>query len=67
MPRDMSTDDVLARLRSACQAAGSQRQWALANDIEPVRVSLILSRREQPSQRVLEALGLQRVTVYREA
>lgn len=63
---DLSADDVRRLLGEACAAAGSQRQWALARGIEPIRVNLILSGREPPSPRVLEALGLERITVYRE-
>ncbi len=58
-------DEMLGRLRQACEEAGSHRQWAIARGIDPIRVTQALVRREAPAPAILQALGLERVTVYR--
>ncbi len=59
-------DELLGRLRLACEEAGSQRQWALARGIDPIRVTQALVRREAPAPAILEALGVERLTIYRD-
>lgn len=60
-----TTDKVLSELRKACDDAGSQLAWAEANGLSPSFVSDVLKERRDPSDRLSEALGFERVTMYR--
>lgn len=67
MTRKVITEGaVRERLEKACAAIGSQRQWALQNAISPSNVNDFLKGRSVPTSSILAALGLERMTVYRE-
>jgi len=59
--------DVCRRLSKACKEAGGQRAWAEAHGVSPTYVSSVLHSRIEPGKAILQALGLVRVVVYREA
>lgn len=62
----MTKEQVIAALRQACVSAGSQGAWAAAHGVSPTYVSDTLSGRRDLSDKVLAALGLERVIVYRD-
>jgi hypothetical protein len=62
----LTETQVIERLRAACEAAGGQRAFALAHKFTPAYVHDVLHRRRPPADRILDALGLERVTIYRE-
>jgi len=49
-------DDMLEILRKACDEAGNQKKWALANDYHPSFVSDVLNGRRRMPERMLDAL-----------
>jgi hypothetical protein len=57
--------DPVAELRRACDAAASQRQWALAHGVSAQYVADVLAGRRDPGPAILAALGLAKETVYR--
>lgn len=59
--------DVTARLRAACDAAGSQTAWAKANGVSGAYVCDVLMARREPGQSILQALGLRKIVRYVEA
>ncbi len=61
----MTEAEVLQLLRKACGNAGSNRAWALANDLSPQYVGDVLAEKRQIGPSILKALGLEVVTVYR--
>lgn len=52
------------KLRDACDAAGSQRQWALQNDISPAHVNDVLAGNRQPGKKIVKALGYEKCNDY---
>jgi hypothetical protein len=63
----MTDDDVIERLREACQQAGSQRMWADKHNISGAYVNDVLRGRRGPGDSILAALGLTRRWHYDEA
>jgi hypothetical protein len=61
----LTDDDVRSLLRQAVEAAGSQRQWATVAKVSPVYVSDVLAGRKAPGSKILAALKLERVVLYR--
>jgi len=59
-------NQVLAQLRAEVDAAGSQTAFAAANSISITYVSEVLAGRRDPGRKILAALGLTRVVLYRE-
>lgn len=57
----MTLDDVLSALAVAVYRAGGQAEWARKADVSPALVSAVLRRTRQPSEKLLAALGLERV------
>lgn len=60
-----TTDRVIEALRKACDGAGSQAAWASQNKISTAYVSDTLNGRRDPGDAILDALGFERVTLYR--
>lgn len=56
--------DPMMEMRAGIAAAGSQRQWALANGLSPQYVCDLLSGRREMTDRVLARLGLRRIVRY---
>jgi len=63
----MTEADVIARLKAACDVAGSQKAWAAAHNMTAQWVHDVISGRRAPGQSILDALGLERVVTYRPA
>lgn len=62
----LTEEQVVERLRAACTVAGGQKQFALTHKLTPAYVHDVLHGRRAPADRILKALGLERVTIYRE-
>ena len=62
----LTETQVIERLREACVAAGGQRSFAKAHNFTPAYVHDVLHRRRQLADRILAALGIERIIVYRE-
>ena len=62
----MNEQDVIARLREAIAAAGSQRAYAQAHNISEQYLSDVVRGRREPGQKILDALGIERVITYQE-
>lgn len=64
---DMLTESqVIERLRTACEQAGGQKAFAQQHELTPTYVHDVLHGRRPPAYRILDALGLERVVIYRE-
>lgn len=62
----MTIDQVRLLLEAQCRKAGSQTAWAAANGISLSHVSNVINGRDLPGDKVLDALGLERLpTMYR--
>ncbi len=61
----MDRDQVLKLLAHACERAGSQTAWAKEAGMSAAYVCDVLQERRAPGDKVLAALGIERVTVYR--
>lgn len=57
---------VIERLRAACEAAGGQKAFAELHRLTPGYVGDVLHGKRPPADRILHALGLERVMIYRE-
>jgi hypothetical protein len=66
MKKQLTLNDVIAMLKKRCEEAGSQRAFALDSKISPQYITDVLRRKREPGQMVLDALGLEKVTTYRE-
>jgi hypothetical protein len=58
-------EDVIKLLHSEITAAGSQSQWARQKSVHRTTVNSILSGRRRLQPKILSALGLEEITVYR--
>lgn len=58
-------NEVLSVLRSAIQDEGSQLNFARKHNISPPYISDALKGRRDPGEKILTALGLERVVNYR--
>jgi hypothetical protein len=58
----MNIDRAVKQLRAACEKAGGQSAWARAHGVTQQAVSLVLTGRRAPGPRILDALGLARVS-----
>lgn len=63
----MQEASVVRELQVACTLAGGVAIWAADAGVTKQYVYQILSGRQGPGERVLKALGLERVTSYRRA
>lgn len=61
----MNTDTVRETLAKACAKAGCAADWAKANEISAAYVSDVLNGRKEPGEKILRALGLERIIDYR--
>lgn len=64
MTTALREEDVIARLRAACVAAGGQTAWAAANGVSVPYVHDVCRGRRGPGDSVLRGLGLQREVRY---
>lgn len=61
----MDKDQLLKMLARACKRSGSQANWAKAHGVSAAYVSDVLAGRRESGDKVLAALGVERVMVYR--
>jgi len=57
-------DDVLGMLRALCDKEGGQRAFALKHHLSEQYVSDVLNSRRDPGNKILNPLGLARVSIY---
>lgn len=57
--------DIYALMRKAIADAGGQSAWAARVGVSPQYVSDVVNGRRDPAARMLAAVGVKRVTVYR--
>lgn len=62
----MTKDDVIQRLRAAANEAGSVKLFAANIGLSLSYVSDVLNGYRPPGDRILDALGLERVVTYQE-
>jgi hypothetical protein len=58
-------EDVMKLLRAEIAAAGSQREWARKKRVDRTVVNTALSGRGKLQPKIVKALGLEAITVYR--
>lgn len=61
----MTADDVREKLRKAVD--GNASAWARPLGISQAYVSDVLAGRREPGDKILQALGLEKVVTYRKA
>lgn len=61
----LTEQDVLNRLREACNAVGGQAAYAKLHDVSAAYVNDVLHGRRQLAGKILEALGLERISMFR--
>jgi transcriptional regulator with XRE-family HTH domain len=61
----MELTKIIARLRRECEKAGSQQAFADNIGVSRPYVTLVLSGRSPPSRKMLNAIGMERVVVFR--
>jgi hypothetical protein len=64
-PEFLLFEDVLNLLRAEIAATGSQLQWARKKGVDRATLNAALRGRRNLQPKVLKALGLEEVTVYR--
>lgn len=62
----LTAHDVITRLRDAIAREGSQKAFAQAHHISEQYLSDVLRGRREPGQKILDALGVERIIRYRE-
>lgn len=66
MNRTITKKQLLEILDKRCQEAGNQKTFAGNHKISQSHVSDVLQERREPAEKILRALGYERVVVYRE-
>jgi hypothetical protein len=64
--RSLTELDVMERLRAAISAAGLQRAFADQHKISLQYVNDVTRGRREPGQKILDALGIERIVIYQE-
>jgi DNA-binding transcriptional regulator YdaS (Cro superfamily) len=62
----LNEQEMMERLRAAIQVAGSQKAFAKAHGVSQQYISDVLMGRRGAGEKLLDALGLERVVSYRE-
>lgn len=62
----LNTQDILKRLLAAVEQAGSQKAFALRHGLSEQYVSDVIRGRRELGQKILDALGVERIVSYRE-
>lgn len=65
--RTMTSDDVRRMIAKQAEDVGSVSLWAKRHGVSQAYVAHVLNGRQEPGQKLLEALGIERVTTYRMA
>lgn len=63
----MTADDVRERLTKVTNSAGGKSAWGRQHGISPAYISDVIGGRRDPGEKILQALGLERVVTYRRA
>jgi hypothetical protein len=61
----LTHDELIELIRAAAQAAGSQRALARQWNVSPAYITDLLRDLRDPGPKILEALGYERVVLYR--
>lgn len=61
----MDADAVVNRLKRDIEAAGGLRRWSRMNEISPSYVSRVCRQEKDLGDKILDALGLERIVTYR--
>lgn len=61
----MNADEVRRALQRAIDKEGTASAWCQKNEIARGYVSDVLSGRQEPTGKILDALGIERVVSYR--
>lgn len=61
----MDANQVRTQLRRATEKAGTALNWARAHDVSTAYLSDVMTGKRQPGEKILDALGLERVVTYR--
>lgn len=64
MRKHLDKEYVIAMLRDAIEAAGSERKFAQMHGLSNTTVNYVVRGKIEPYDGVLKALGLRRVTSY---
>lgn len=62
----LTEEELIDRLRTVVAQAGSQKDFAQQHGLSEQYLSDVLRGRREPGQKILEALGVERVVGYRE-
>lgn len=62
----LTEQEVMARLRAAVAAAGSQKAYAEQIGVSQTYLSDVLTGNRAPGEKILTSLGLEAVAMYRE-
>lgn len=62
----LTEQDIRDRLRAAIEKAGSQAAFARQHDISLQYVNDVVNGRRDIGQKILDAIGVERVVTYRE-
>lgn len=57
-------ESLIAHIETESERLGSQRQWALEHGVSATYVNDVISRRRNPSHKILRALKLRPVVIY---
>lgn len=60
----LTEQELIERLRDAVNRAGSQKDFAQQHGISEQYLSDVLRSRREPGQKILDALGVERVVRY---
>lgn len=62
----LTEQQVIERLRAATSAAGGQKAFAKAHGFTPGYIHDVLHGKRAPADRILAAIGVERIVIYRE-
>lgn len=62
----LTEDEIMERLQAAITETGSQRSFADKHQISLQYINDVLRKRRKPGQKILDALGIERIVTYRE-
>lgn len=66
MKKQLTLSEVITLLAARCKEHGSQRAFAEMHDVSAQYVTDVLRKHREPGEKILDALGLQKVIVYTE-
>jgi len=63
----MNTESLISYIKTviADRCDGSQQRFAKENGFSPAYLSDVLTGRREPGKKILEAVGVERVTLYK--